>query len=101
MTIVEFLTARLADPVAQGNPHLECEGAGEYYRCDEWSDWHRRTVDAQLKVVDYMRRQILDAVEHYDADPKEATLSATCANSTLRALAAVYADHPEYNPEWK
>lgn len=58
-------------------------------------------IEAKRKIVDYMQRQILDATEYYETDAKEATLSATCANRVLRALASAYADRPGYDDNWK
>lgn len=103
-TIVEFLTARFADPVGQGDPDLDCNGVGEYYRCDEWSEWHRRTIAAQRALL----------TEHAIADESdpEFLFCRVCHDywkhdgiyhpcQTVRLLASVYSDHPDYREEWK
>lgn len=109
MTIAEFLNARYDEAKDPSEiPHgLGCSYVADGDRfgllpcdCGIPALW-LADIAAKRRVVDYMRRQILDATEYYATDAKEATLSATCANSALRALASVYSDHPDYREEWK
>lgn len=106
MTIVEFLAARLNDPIGQGDSTLECYGAGEYYVCGEWSEWHERTVAAQRAIIDLHRYASdgkwidcsecgeigVDRTEHGTPPP---------ACQHLKILASVYSSHPDYDESWR
>jgi len=99
VTIVEFLNARLADPVGQGDPDLDCDGVGEYYRCDEWSEWHRRTVEAQRAIIGWHSDNPHECEGPMGCEYVSDDDSRPC--STMLALASVYSDHPDYREEWK
>lgn len=63
---------------------LECpQSEGDYRCCEEY------TCQCQIDALD-----LRDAVEVRDQH-------AEWPCPTVRALAAVYADHPEYDPEWR
>ena len=106
MTLVEFLTARLDEDEAAATRHLDdASGAG-------WGDYPARV----LREV-AAKRAIL--AEHsptsypYDDEVGDESCTGcglggdeeyretinTCP--TLRALASVYSDHPDYREEWR
>lgn len=113
MTIVEFLTARLDEDAAQFD--LAAEAEAEYCRHDGmpdttaqeikdyWlrpggTDWPRTLADIAAKRAIVARcgreaRQQELNPRRYDFDTSE--------RHALRALASVYADHPDYQQEWK
>jgi hypothetical protein len=100
VTIVEFLTARLADPVGAGDGSTECWGVGEYHQCDEWSEWHERTITAQRVVVSLHKDDYTDTGD-IDTDAEICTL---CQEAwpcrTLELLASIYSDHPDFDQAW-
>jgi len=59
-----------------------------------------REVEAKRRIVD----AYAEVVEFYQPDPAEwhevADGHAAALHDAVRALAAVYADHPDYRPEW-
>lgn len=97
--ITEFLNARLADPVGRGEGDLMC--VGEYAACDEWSEWHERTIAAQHAIIELHADDYTDTGD-IDTDTE---ICVRCQEvwpcEHLRILATAYADHPDYNPEWK
>lgn len=97
MDIVEFLRARLDEDEREAKVCLDrwaTEGHGTRRRWDR----QLREVEAKRRVLytcDTATRMWLHArTEEYAdgvADP---------GDTILRALAAVYADHPDYDPAW-
>ena len=103
MTLTAFLLARFDEDEAAGG----CGGPDR--ACDRLSDRWLAELEAKRRIVDLhalvptpppstWRYVDIDACamcgtsdEYPEAWPCE----------TLRALAAVYADHPDYQPEWK
>lgn len=94
MTLAEFLRARLTED------EQPCEGAQEYQSCDELSERRRRDIDAKRRIIDEHRddghgwclgcgMNAVEEMRNMDDCP------------TLLALAAVYADHPDYRDEWR
>lgn len=94
MTITEFLLARIAEREAvardlqhqarQGRQIVAFNGGGTGVR--ELVDPARVLAECEAKRV---------AVDWYLND------DATVMEATIRALAAVYADHPDYREEWR
>lgn len=58
--------------------------------------------EAKRRIVDTSERMMLDADDaENQMSAKERMFAATCAHANLRALASVYADHPDFAPEWR
>lgn len=101
MTLVEFLTARLAEDEAEGQRLL----AGDYdsHIMDDSARVLREVV-AKRKIL---REHPLYPVQNYDMDvcaqcgsPESYGNDEAWPCPTLRALASVYSDHPDYDEEW-
>ena len=116
MYLVEFLRARLdeaAEAIARQESVHEYEGKELVYRDSDgewvafpWFDtgWQRRDVDSKRQIIDAE----LERLRHFAAQ-SSAVLGVKFDAFTypwkwspvLRALAAVYADHPDYQEHWK
>lgn len=100
MTIVEFLLARIAEDESIGRDwklnrgKVEVHGGGTGYLA--LASPERVLAECAAK------RAIMDE-HHPSADPCDAHNASfeTIACDTLRHLAAVYEDHPDYRQEWK
>jgi hypothetical protein len=103
--LVAFLTARLDEDEAAAAAALESAGLREPFQVDHWDEMSRddarhfaRWDPARvLREVDAKRR-ILALQDPAECEPGPYYWLA--ANAALRALAAVYADHPDYDPKW-
>lgn len=97
MTIVEFLLARIAEDEADANAEDE-----DYYHTsllptydsDHQARWHTDRVRAECAA----KRAIVD---HFDDPDYDSYPLNEAKRTTLRTLATVYADHPDYRQEWK
>ncbi|GAA1138517.1 DUF6221 family protein [Nocardioides aquiterrae] len=90
MTLTDFLLARIAEDVA-GAEAADAVPA-------PWGFWDDGRVLAECEA----KRRIVGL--HGRVDPCDAHDGATLETvecDTLRALAAVYADHPDYREEWR
>lgn len=90
MTIVEFLNARLDEQDADGRS-LDYLQTGEFLLAD---------AAAKRRIVERYREAMATASERDDLDPNTQALLVALL-WPLYDLGAVYADHPDYNPEWK
>ena len=106
MDLKTFLLARIAEDEAEANGQL----GAEYYTDGAWPeevaarvlaecaakraivDRHRRDPDVQRMIYG----DIYPCTECGDAD--DSPMEWPCP--TMRILAAVYADHPDYQSEW-
>lgn len=100
MTLVEFLTARLDEDEAAATRHLDdASGAG-------WGDYPARVlreVAAKRAIVKLAAEADAKCPEDdwpEDGDMSWAPLS-DVGRYNLRALATVYADHPDFREEWR
>jgi len=91
MQIVEFLTARLDEAEAD----IESDPYDAQYR------------DLRFGLADIAaKRAIVERHRKFPADEalRMQTMGCRCYGGwpcdTLRYLASVYSDHPDYNPEW-
>lgn len=113
VTIVEFLTARLDEDAARfdevaeaeaescrndGMPDTTADEIKEYWlSLGEKTEWprHLREVEAKRAIVALHTGDNDEPCQswagNYTYEP--------CA--TLKALASVYADHPDYDEKWK
>jgi hypothetical protein len=58
--------------------------------------------EAKRRIVDTVERMIADADDpDIGMSVKERLFAGTCARSIFRALILPYADHPDYQPEWR
>ena len=98
MTLVEFLLARIA----------EDERRAHWYDLDEGPYEPGETVRAIYRPARVLaecdaKRRIID--RHVDPDSRACNCSEmgwpTDLCDVIRPLAAVYADHPDYQEEWK
>ena len=92
MTIIEFLKARIAEDEAN---------AGSWY--ESWKDTMDSMEDrilaecaAKRQIIDFFAETLEDSSGRY-------TSGALLAERVLSAMAAVYANHPDYDPdrEWR
>lgn len=103
MTITEFLLARIAEDEAGARRGLLCGEAhptADVYHPDGHPDPRaERECEAKRRIV--AEHPLDDEGFCYD----DATHSHGCKwhwpCPTLRALASVYADHPDYHEEWR
>ena len=107
MTLTEFLLARIAEDEAwtAEHPHFGDGSAPDYV--PPW--WTRVLAECEAKRR-IMALHDFDFVAPAGAESSwdEFTSCRTCRGDsgeypcpTLRALASVYADHPDYRQEWK
>lgn len=107
MDLKTFLLARVAEDEATVADPLEWERVGGYRYVDGGGLNEILTVGTDRVLAECAAKQAI--VELADgalaAEVKRRDASALGANlmhqDTLRALAAVYADHEDYQPEWK
>lgn len=107
MTIVEFLLARLADDEAQANIDGSAAMTGyawKGYSQDAYDELQRTTLKAakRLHAECQAKRAIIESVARglrYDIACQEG--HAAHFDAVLEHLAAVYADHPDYQEEWR
>lgn len=116
MTITEFLLARIAE---DEDVARDCAASIGEHAVLEWTIWQKREVDGEMLEVrrtlaPYQPQRALgecEAKRHIvDGHPvgyATDTSRLECEGCvsywpcpTLRALAAVYADHPDYQQEW-
>lgn len=89
MHITEFLEARIAEDEAEGD-----EQSITAYYDGGWSDEHVQRVLAECAA----KRALLQ--EHVQAGPLCFGDEHEFPCATLKVIAAVYAAHPDYRPEW-
>jgi hypothetical protein len=122
LTLTDFLLARFAedeaavraiengfdsDPRAREHQCAEDRGLEWINPSIEWSDSYRLTIpSARILAECEAKRQIVAVYEalavRKDADRPGAVQwhEADAYRTVLRTLASVYADHPNYRPEW-
>lgn len=111
MTLTEFLLARIAEDEATGRFDMwdtssEVEMAAQIGRDAEAK---RRIVelhqpDRHLENWYWTQRRCVECGGQWHVIPpfgKPTEIGPEQGCQTLRALAAVYADHPDYRAEWK
>ena len=103
MDIVEFLRARLDEDeaVARGgaDPYVLAERHGWVPVGAEWEHVARHGDPARvLREVEAKRRIIQEHVDQVEMD--DPCVPIVAGERLLRHLGAVYADHPDYDPEW-
>ena len=113
MTIVEFLRARLDEDEAKVreairmrmetplmNPEMNTKPD---YDLEPWEDIGIPAMiigpERALREVEAKRSIITEIESRNDFDPEMWGMSRLPARALL-ALAAVYADHPDYQPDW-
>ncbi len=94
MGLAKFLEARIADDEAHWEGDADWGDAhGTCYECGANQARMLREVDAKRKIL----------AEHTPNDPCDAhdasLRSIPC--DTLRALAAIWSDHPDYDKAWE
>lgn len=121
MTIAEFLLARIAEDEKQAEGGVRYEVAIHYSGGGDWESLEERWLAecaAKKAIVAVHREESLDGsteddLQYYAEFPEEAPRSrcaecscySDCVVSlnecrTLRALAAIYAAHPDYDESW-
>lgn len=92
-TLTEFLLARIADAQADalelgrlrfspGTPHI-------------------KAARKRILQTEAAHRRIVNASRDYSPELSEGDNGEWAFGHVLRILAAVYADHPDYLPEWR
>ncbi|MBB6174814.1 hypothetical protein HNR23_004874 [Nocardiopsis mwathae] len=96
MTIVEFLSARLAE--AEQVAHAASPATGGPPRA-------LADVQAKRRIINgygHAYRACMGALEHPGSSDASGAWSALHAwRRALECLAAVYDDHPDFDPSWK
>jgi hypothetical protein len=100
MTLTEFLMARIAEDEAR-DPHdfykcdLAKDGGAETWCTCGWTERWAAEIDAKRRIV----------VLHQSVKPVFGRPVCMCEGKdpcpTLAALALPYADHPDFQPEWR
>ncbi len=106
MTITDFLLARIAedeetarledDPRQMNSP--EC--GIDWYEFERGMGEVIRVSPARILAECEAKRRIVEAAREYSPELQYGDNGEWAFDLTLRALAAVYADHPDYDPEW-
>lgn len=99
MTLTEFLLARIADDVKWARGRRD-----EDFRKHRVSGRrpHLAPDDAERVLTQCAAyRAIVEAMRPIAEDPTEHDGWVALAEDTLRALASIYASHPDYREEWK
>lgn len=95
MTITEFLLARIAEDQA------EAEGnRGDYYQ-DQYGERMLLECKAKRRIVAFA--VVFEERAKSEKDPIRRTLAEMMAEDALdplKALVAIYSDHPDYRDEW-
>lgn len=122
MTLTEFLLARVAEDEADARLAVRCHEPGEPWGWDtvpgdglhiaRWDparvlaecEAKRRivelhTVDGTVRLRSTDEKVYVCRTCSLEDEPPSGPMEWPC--DTLRALAAVYADHPDYRDEWK
>lgn len=99
MTIVEFLLARIAEDETEARECSDPYAQGNWRTYENDVGTIAMTKDRALAEC-AAKRAIVERNEPYD-DIQVRRQTRTLAGDTLRDLAAVYADHPDYREEWK
>ena len=109
MTIMEFLRARLDEDEAVAREALTEEWADQDWPVEVYDDGvrNRAVAYSPRRVLRELEAKRRIADEHggrppYHVDPCDAhdASFATIPCDTVRALASIYADHPDYDPDW-
>lgn len=96
MRVDEFLLARIAEDeewVARG----ECRCGEGWPQKPDCPDRIEVECDAKRQIVEEWR----NAKAEGDAGDMSGRIAAFALSLAVGALAAVYADHPDYDPEWR
>jgi hypothetical protein len=105
MTLSEFLTARLdEDEAAALESKNAPAGATRFVDADQWSEplmW-LTGEDRMLREVAAKRAIIplADVAGQFELGFGDEPRALTVGDQILRALAAIYSDHPDYRQEW-
>ena len=106
VTITEFLLARIAEDEEQATRSKAEVAAGKKFAV--FASWINLTADRMLAECEAKRR-IVDLAQSVDGDERYAAeviggvdgdTVDTDGADILRALASVYADHPEFDEAW-
>ncbi|MBF6672432.1 DUF6221 family protein [Glutamicibacter sp. FBE19] len=91
MNIIEFLEVRIAEDEQEAKACL-----AQYERGEDVSKrrWTRMLGECKVKLAIVDLHSPIDPCDAHDEQMK----SISC--DTLRALAAIYSDHPDYKDEW-
>jgi hypothetical protein len=101
--LVEFLRARLDEDEEYG----PCDGWEEYLACDRFSRQRAKDIEAKRRIIErYVGIQGY-AARDYDSESTDEEARVRrggylhALEVVLEAIAAIYADHPDYQQEWK
>ena len=95
MTITEFLLARIAEDeeaVRDATPPFADRTFYSHFGsgADDWGVYYFNVPPSRVLAECEAKRRIVEVYQQGDVRPV----------LVLRAIASVYADHPDYNPEW-
>lgn len=97
LTLADFLLARIAEDEAEARKgkadSYSIEGGGITYAETGYNTLPDLTIDPDRVLAECGAKRV--AVDWYLND------DATVMEATIRALAAVYANHPEYRDGWR
>lgn len=109
MNIIEFIEARLDEDEAM-SPYF-CEGVDEYRGCALLSDRMLREVETKRAILAEHATEEFPVAWHTSPEDVELRVYPVCktcnawfgrfgACPTVRAVASVWSDHPDYDPAW-
>lgn len=100
LTLTEFLLARIAEDEQDAECVLWDNGQGNV---ESYESRVLAECDAKRRIVEEWRRaeSLIDTLTQADQpDVDEWEAQSRALEVVLRTIAAVYADHPDYNEEW-
>jgi hypothetical protein len=105
MNIIEFLEARIAEDEQVAGPEYAWESADARIR--EWESDHRSGLEisaSRLRAECAAKRAIITSTGTYSCNQAHPQFDVYHPDGhtspALRALASIYADHPDYRQEW-
>lgn len=106
MTLVEFLTARLADDEAIAQRAVRWNEGCRDWATDGEPDWEHIALHDPARVLREVesKRQIIASYVGLDAQAKYPDHEGGMADGLYFAIACLalpYSDHPEYDETWK
>lgn len=108
MSITEFLLARIAEDEERAEfVARQIEGNNWTPPSEPWMlSWHDEydllCIEPSRALADCeAKRRIVEEARNYSPELAEGDNGEWALDMAVRALASVYADHPDYRDEWK
>ncbi|GAW54726.1 DUF6221 family protein [Nocardioides sp. PD653] len=97
MSITEFLLARIAEDEAVATGH------DRHNKSAPWAHYHlaSRFNGPRVLAECQAKRRIVESLIAHEGSGDTAAGSRWALTEVVKAFAAVYADHPDYDPAWQ